>query len=223
MWSDVSIERNFKAGIVIVLILIQVFLFCRVLSLHVSTTWFVVSLYGFPLATACGALVIYKPHWRYMDTTMVMFAAGGLGMLIGNLVDMNELGLNGPFALMSLCRSTADLPLSLDTLQLKLQTTPWMYIGMFVGGNIGMLLFDALRRSTPICLENLFNYAICNVGMFIGMLLADVLSMTLMTGLNLFWDYVVMMVFMLLGMALGMIVLLHLTTYLMKVLPFSYD
>ncbi len=216
-------EKNLKAGIVIVLVLIQAFLFCKVLSLHISTTLFAVSLCGVPLALACCVLLIRKPHWQYLDITMAMFAAGGLGMLIGYLADMNNLGLNGPFGLMSLCRAVADLPLSLDSLWFKLQSTPWMYIGMFVGGNAGMLLFESMRRVFSIRLKNLIDYTLCNIGMFMGMLLADVLSMTLTSGLDVFLGNAVMIVFMLLGMTLGMIALLHLSTYINKVLQFAYD
>lgn len=214
-WSDVGLAEKLKGGIVCALVLAQGLLFCRLLALHASTTLLVAFLYGLPLALACGLLVIRKSRLRYVDMTMAMFAAGGLGMFSGCLADMNGLGLYGLQGLLSLCRATAGLPLGLDTLWLKVQFTPWMYIGMFVGGNIGMLLFDILWfRRFPARANSFYDYIICNAGMLIGMLLGDGLSMLLTTGLNPLWASVAMLVFMLLGMTLGMITLLHLSARL---------
>ena len=210
--SDIVVADKLKGGIVCALIMTQVLLLCRLLALHTSATWPIAFLCGIPVALACGVLTIHKSHLRYIDMTMAMFAMGGLGMLAGFLVDINGLGVYG---LLSLCRTTDYLPLSLDSLWLKMQLTPWMYAGMFVGGNVGMLLFDLMRlRRFSLSAIGLSDYIICNVGMLIGMQLGEALSMSITLGLNPLWVAVVMIGFMLLGMALGMIALLHFSVYL---------
>lgn len=215
-------ERNFKIAIVVLMSLVQVYLLCKILSFDASTTLFVLIFFGFPIATVCGSLIVYKNHWRYVGTATMMFATGGLGMLLGYLVDVESLGLNGPFGLMSLCRTTADLPLNIDTLLLKLQTTPSMYIGMFVGGNLGMLLFDTIKFSSTSILGKFVYYTICNVGMLLGMLLADHYVMMISGDLNLYWQYVLMIASMHLGMVLGMILLLCLVERIRNKRPYLY-
>lgn len=216
-------DKNFKVGIVMLLVLLQVFMFCKVLMLNTSASVSVYTFFGIPLALACAALLIYKPHFKYLDMTMSMFAAGGLGMFIGYAADIDNLGLNGPFGLMSICRAASEIPLSFKSLWFMLESTPWMYLGMFVGGNTGMLLFVSMRRERKISRNQCFEYALCNIGMLIGMLSADVLSMALTEKLDLLWGNAIMIALMLIGMIIGMLSLLYLSTYVKKVFQFAYD
>ena len=215
-------EKNFKAEIVVLLVLLQVFMFCKVLMLNISESMAVYSFFGIPLAMVCAALLIYKSHWQYLDMTMSMFAAGGLGMFVGYSIDMANLGLTGPFGLMSICRTIPEISLSFKSLWFILESTPWMYIGMFLGGNAGMLFFERKRRKWKVSRNQLIDYALCNLGMLIGMLFADAFSMNLSKNLDLFWGNAIMVVFMLFGMLLGMLSLLYLSTYVKKVSQLAY-
>lgn len=209
--------KTFKVFIVVSLVLLQAFLFSKVLMLNTAATLFVVSFYGTPFALLSAYFLLNKSHWQYLNMTMAMFAAGGLGMFIGYLVDIENLGLNGPFGLMSICRVIADQSFTLDTLWFMLKSTPWMYIGMFVGGNIGMLCLERVIKN------QFFDYALSNIGMLSGMLLAHIFSITLTTNFSLFWGNVFMLVFMLSGMVLGMLVLLYLFVYIKKIFQLGYN
>ncbi|GAA0415589.1 hypothetical protein GCM10009133_25050 [Cocleimonas flava] len=215
-------DKHFKVGIVMLLVLLQVFMFCKVLMLNTSASVSVYTFFGIPLALACAALLIYKPHLKYLDMTMSMFAAGGLGMFIGYAIDIDNLGLNGPFGLMSICRSAPEAPLSVESLWFMLESTPWMYLGMFAGGNAGMLLFLRLRQGWKFSQKQCVEFALCNIGMLLGMLSAHILSMTLTKKLELFWGNAIMISFMLIGMIIGMLSLLYLSTYVKKVFQLAY-
>jgi len=221
-WNDIDLKINLKVTIISTLILTQIFLMSHALSLSPPVIWLVMLLCGLPLTLVCAVLIARKTHFRYMDMTVVMFAAGGLGMSIGCLVDMNGLSLHSVHTLSSMSHmdhmshTPATSLLNIDTLWLKVQSMQWMYIGMFVGGNVGMLLFDTVQRPLfySIHISDISDYVVCNVGMFIGMLLGDILSMAFIMDLNPLWGSVTMIVFMLLGMILGMIALLYLSLYI---------
>jgi|AOAMet11_17_M020_2_1038521.scaffolds.fasta_scaffold01932_1 hypothetical protein len=214
--NNVSSKINFKIAIISTLILTQIFLISHALSLSPTIIWLIMLLCGLPLTLVCAELVVHKTHLRYVNMTVIMFATGGLGMSFGFLVDMNGLGLHGLLSICHMDHTTITSFLNFDILWFKIQSMKWMYIGMFVSGNVGMLLFDTLQRpllpSTHI--SDIYDYVACNLGMFIGMLLGDILSIPFIMDLNPLWGILTMIVFMILGMILGMIALLYLSLYI---------
>ena len=138
---------------------------------------------------------------------IVICAVGGYGMMLGCGIYMGRTGL---LDLLSMCRF---IPVSLlpDPGQVwqKMQLTPWTYVGMFVGGNLGMLLIKELRPGAHLgLLKAFYLYAVCNLGMLVGMLMGEAIATRLATGINQILAASMMIGLMLLGMTLGMVALL---------------
>lgn len=214
-----------KLSIVIALIVAQPVLFSYLLALDVSATLLLTLMYGIPIALGSSFLLTRGVKLRYARMSVVMFAAGGFGMLLGYVVDLNQMGL---YVLLSMCRAA---PSSMSgwgmgALWQKMQLTPWTYLGMFGGGNLGMLFLDDLRPSHSLAFRNvLYIYVICNVGMLYGMLLGEGISSALIVYLNQFLAAGLMVISMLLGMIFGMVALMDLVNRLSKhtLLPISLD
>lgn len=197
-----------KESVIGGLIVAQVMLFCYLLALDTSATLFFALLGGLPVALFCNALLCRKPRRRYAEMSVVMFSAGGFGMLLGSVADLGQHGL------LSWCQTmpSAQFASEFEKLWNKLQHTPWTYAGMFVGGNIGMFLFDKKQQDSSEPIGQLVRmYLVCNAGMLLGMLLGEKAAMSLVAILSPIWSAVAMVVFMLLGMMLGMIGLLNLS------------
>ena len=213
-----------KLNLVFALIISQVILFCYLLSLDVPGILLLTVLLGVPLALLSRFLLSRKVK-RYTKISIVMFTAGGFGMLLGSVIDLGQVGVYG---LLSICQAA---PFSIfewgaDSLWQKFQLTPWTYIGMFVCGNLGMLLFDELHIRRSLVLVKLFYiYAICNIGMLLGMLLGESVASVFTLQLNQFFAAGLMIISMLLGMVVGMIALLALINKLTKytLLPVSFN
>lgn len=213
-----------KLNIVFALIITQVILFCYLLALDIPTILLFTLLPGVPIALLSRFLLSGKVK-RYTKMTIVMFTAGGFGMLLGSVIDLGQVGVYG---LLSICRTA---PFSIfewgaDSLWQKFHLTPWSYIGMFVCGNLGMFLFDELHIRRYIALIKLFYiYAICNIGMLLGMLLGESVASVFTLHLNQFFAAGLMIISMLLGMVTGMITLLVLINRLTKdtLLPISFN
>lgn len=200
--------------IVSTLVVVQVVLFSYLMSVNLSTALLLagmcsllILLIGYLLFNAQGGM-------RYGKMAAVMFAGGGVGMLLGCTADLGQLGLYG---LLSLCQAKP-VSLSLPGLEMywqKMQLTPWTYIGMFLGGNLGMFLLEDRRGPAPRSRRMLtVNYLICNLGMLLGMLLAEVLNTEVVALSNQLLAAGLMFLLMLMGMVLGMLALLLLTTRL---------
>lgn len=208
--NNIGAYAKLKTGLISGLVIGQMILAGYLLALDVSQSLFLAVLPGIPIALACCLALSLKHGSRYIEMSVVMLAAGGFGMLLGSVVDMHHAGSHGLLS----HNHTAPLSLSwlgLEQLWSKLQLAPWMYLGMFVGGNLGMLLFDAIRRESTLALHNgLSMYAVCNVGMLFGMLLGENIAAALASYFNPLWAAVSMLGFMLLGMVVGMVALLAL-------------
>jgi len=90
--------NRFKLSIVIALIVAQPILFSYLLALDVSATLLLTLLCGIPIALGSSFLLTREVNHCYARMSIVMFAAGGFGMLLGYVVDLNQMGL---YALLS--------------------------------------------------------------------------------------------------------------------------
>lgn len=214
---------SYKINIIMALIITQAVLFFYLLALDVTAIVFFALLCAIPIALASRLLLTRKVRLLYVQMSVVMFAAGGFGMLLGCVADLGQLGVYG---LLSICQLT---PFSVSgwgvgTLWQKIQLTPWTYIGMFTCGNLGMLFLDNLRSNQALAsLKFFYIYIICNFGMLFGMLLGESISSELIVYLNPFFAAGLMIILMLLGMVFGMLVFMVLANKLSKhtLLPLS--
>ena len=189
------------------LIVAQAVMACYLLALDGKAALLFAALGGIPVALLFSLLLRRGSAHRHTRMAIVMLAVGGFGMMLGCGADLGRTGLLG---LLSMCRS---MPLSLlpDPGQVwqKIQLTPWTYVGMFVGGNLGMLLIKELRPGARLgLLKALYLYAVCNLGMLAGMLVGEVIAIRLATDINQVLAAGLMMGLMLLGMTLGMVAML---------------
>jgi hypothetical protein len=188
---------------------VLVLLFARLLALDAGRT-LAALLLGMPLIALC--LVLSRCHRgeRLIRMGLAMFVAGGIGMLLGSLLDGGPLGL---YALLSLCQS---LPLDFTVTGLqqywqKMQLSPGTYLGMLLGGNLGMLLLGGVgaRRAGPGPRPWRVLLA-CNAGMLAGMLLAERLMNAIVAIPSQLTAITLMVTVMLLTMTLGMLLALSL-------------
>lgn len=195
------------------LIMAQAIMGCYLLAFdHASIALFTV-LCGVPIAWLFVFIFQRGSTHYHIQMAIVMFSVGGFGMILGCSLDMGRYSL---LSLMSMCRSIP-LPLfpSPDLVWQKMQLTPWTYIGMFVGSNLGMLLIQELRpQANRGRLKMLVIYAVCNVGMLMGMLIGEALAVRFAADMDQYIAAVVMLASMSLGMTLGMVALLILTNRL---------
>lgn len=212
--SNVVCCTRFKLNIVFVLVVTQVILFGYLLALDNSEILLFTLLFGIPIALVSRFLLNGKVK-RYAKMSIVMFAAGGFGMLLGCVIDLGQVGVYG---LLSICRSSSSMfEFGIGSLWQKFQLTPWSYIGMFVCGNLGMLFFDELHfRRYLVLIKIFYIYAICNIGMLLGMLLGESIAAVLTLHLNQYFAAGLMMISMILGMVFGMITLMALVNKLTK-------
>jgi hypothetical protein len=193
---------------VMALIVAQVLVTAYLMVLDISNTLLLVLLLGLPVALCCNYLLGKSLTYGYVRMSVVMFAAGGLGMLIGCSMDLNQTGL---YAYVSLCQSEgfsfAERGASL--LWQKLQLLPWTYLGMLIGGNLGMSLLKGKRCNRPLTRGRLiFLYLLCNAGMLLGMVLAEALASGFIANLGQPLAAGLMVISMLVGMTLGMVLLM---------------
>lgn len=208
--------NRLKLSIIIALIVAQPILFSYLLALDVSATLLLTLLCGIPIALGSSFLLTRGVNHCYARMSIVMFAAGGFGMLLGYVVDLNQMGL---YALLSICRATPSSMSGwgLGALWQKIQLTPWTYLGMFGAGNLGMLFLDDIRPGHSLAFRNvIYIYVICNVSMLYGMLLGEGIFAALIDNLNQFLAAGLMVISMLLGMIFGMVVLMALVNRLSK-------
>lgn len=116
----------FKLNIILALIVSQSILFFYLLALDVSSILFFALLCAIPIALASRLLLTLKVKLLDAKMSVVMFATGGFGMLLGCVADLGQLGVYG---LLSICQLT---PSSMsgwgeDILWQKIQLTPWTY------------------------------------------------------------------------------------------------
>jgi len=221
--SNFALSSQLKLNIITGLIVAQAVLFFYLLNVDVSVILLFISLCSIFLVLANHLLLTRKVKSRYIKMSLVMFATGGFGMLLGCVADLGQVGVYG---LLSICQLTPYYASGwgVDTLWQKIQLTPWAYIGMFTCGNLGMLILDGLRSSHSLAsIKVLYIYLICNIGMLFGMLLGESISSAFIVYLNPFLAAGLMIILMLLGMVFGMLVFMALANKLTKhtLLPLS--
>lgn len=209
--SEIISSMPLIAKLVSGLIVAQAIMACYLLALDSRTALLFAALCGIPVALLFSLLLGRGSAHQHTQMAIVMLAVGGFAMMLGCVADLGRTGLLG---LLSMCRS---IPLSLlpdpGLVWQKMQLTPWTYVGMFVGGNLGMLLIKELRPGAQLgLLKALFIYAVCNFGMLMGMLMGEAIAIWLATDINQLLAAGLMIGSMLLGMTLGMIALLALAS-----------
>ena len=223
--SNFALFTRFKLNIIITLIVAQPIVFLYLLGLEVCEIFFIVLFCVIPIAYIGSLFLNRKVKLTYTKMSLVMFAAGGFGMLLGSAVDLGPVGVYG---LLSICQLTP-FPVSgwgVSELLQRIQLTPWTYIGMFTCGNLGMLFLDDLRSSHSFApIKLLYIYLICNVGMLFGMLLGESISTAFIVYLNQFLAAGLMIISMLLGMVFGMVIFMAMGNKLTKhtLLPLSLN
>lgn len=172
---------------------------------------------GLPIALFCASLIVGARANRRQYMPVVMFATGGFGMLLGAVADFSQFGL---FGLVGLCRSWSSIVFwpGPEQLWLKINLMPWTCFGMLVGGNVGLLVFNALFHRRTLSLGRLIgHFSICNAGMMLGMLISEDLVTRFTTDLGQVLAGSLMVVAMLLGMTLGMSALLAVASRISRI------
>lgn len=207
--KSIDDHQRLKIALVSAFVMMQAILAGYLLTHDLLSSLAVSSLFGLVVALICCGVLLRVPGWRYSEMVMAMISAGGLGMILGHWLNM---GVANEHALLHQHYAMAEQP----EMGLMMLESPWVYLGMFVGGNLGMWFFDGLRRrSLKLLGGDLIIYTVCNIGMFVGMVLAGNIAWQLSAGLSQLTASIIMMAAMLAGMTLGMIVLLATTITLM--------
>lgn len=205
------------AGVISVLVIGQALLLTYLLWLNAAESLLFILLMGLPIALACYVLLTHAGDKRQVYLPVVMFAAGGFGMLLGCLADFGPLGL---YSLLGMCQSWSSSSFWPSTSQLWLMIAlmPWACFGMLAVGTAGMMLFDALhhRRAQSIG-HRIGFYGVCNAGMFLGMVITEHVTTRLATGLGQAAAGALMVAAMLLGMTLGMSALLAVASRISRI------
>lgn len=198
--------RSCEAAVCGLLIAGQSVLLALLLKLTAQTAVALALLAGLPLAFACHQLLARFGHRRHLQLTVVMFAAGGFGLLLGCTADFGELGLYG---LLSLCRSWSQAGLwpTLEQLSMNVSLMPCTWLGMVLGSN-AVMAFDAWLRPAGSLGRALAAYGLCNAGMLLGMIVAERTAAHLTLELGQTAAALAMALGMVAGMVLGMNVLL---------------
>ncbi len=191
---------------VVGLILGQVLLLSYLLPLERMPVLIVGMAVAAAAASTCCRLLDRELGGRNRCMLVVMFSAGGFGMLLGSTVDLGGLGLYG---LLALCQNLSFTATQLEGFWQRMALTPWTYVGMLLGGNLGMLVFD-LAKPPRQKLRTILGYGLCNVGMLVGMVAGEGFLMGLTGWLSQGVSAALMFPAMLAGMILGMALLIAL-------------
>lgn len=191
-----------------VLIVGQVWLGGYLLALDGLTSLVMAVLCGIPFALLLNAWLLTDSPHRHLRMAALMFASGGFAMMLGCAADLGRTGL---LELLAHCQSMP-LPLLPDPLIIwqKMRMTPWTYAGMFIGGNLGMLLLREFRPGAgQPAIRLAVHYVVCNAGMLLGMLASEaVVARLVVDGINQMLAAGAMFTLMTAGMTLGMVAML---------------
>ena len=125
---------------------------------------------------------------------LIIAIAGGIGMLIGSIIDFGQLGL---LILKSLCITVVNSN-NFESITQMVALAPWTHVGMWLTCSISLLIVDS--RYSPFSLCGGTKHVFCLVGMLLGMLLIHTLPANLLP----FYDIYPVAV-MWLGMSAGML------------------
>ncbi len=193
--------RRARPGLCGALVAAQCVLLAYLLQMSPGVSASLVLGVGIPLAIACYALLALGARRGNIELSILMFAAGGFGLLLGCVADFGSLGLYG---LLGMCRSwpTEGAWPTPEQLWTKLNLMPWAWVGMVVGSNASMAL-GLLHRRAKSAGSAAALYGICNAGMLLGMVAAELLVTRLTPGLGQTAAGVVTVAAMMAGMVAG--------------------
>ena len=195
----------------------QAFFLAYLFGLSVIQSMLFTVFVGIPVALACSSLLVCASADRRQFMPVITFAAGGFGMLLGGIADFGQFGL---FGLLGLCRSWSSSVFwpGPEQLWLKINLMPWTCFGMLAGGNVGMMVFDALYRRQMRSIGSLIGlYGVGNAGMLLGMLITEDVVTRFTIDLGQVLAGSLMVVAMLLGMTLGMSALVAVTSRISRI------
>lgn len=167
--------------------------------------------FGIPVSFLCQSILQSQLSLN-TRSAIAMTAVGGFGMLLACLLEIGPLGLNGLVDMCQAISSNSSL-FSLDWVWKRFMLTPWTYMGMVMGCNLGMWLLDNPENSrTESNLKRFMLYGSCNVGMFLGMFLFEHIAMSLTVYTNFSNSPLLMVSMMLSGMLFGMLLFLSIAS-----------
>lgn len=189
-----------RPGICGALVAAQFVLLAYLLQLSPGAAAGLALVVGVPLALG-GYVLARRTYGGDLYLSVLMFAAGGFGLLLGCMADVGSLGLYG---LLGMCRSwslTGAWPTP-EQLWAKMNLMPWAWLGMAAGSNAAMAL-GLLHRRAASARAAFALYGVCNLGMLLGMVAAELLVTRVTLGLSQTAAGVAMIAAMLAGMVLG--------------------
>jgi len=190
---------------------LQMFLLGYLLTIDIVSAMLFGVIFGIPVSFLCQSILQSQLSLN-TRSAIAMTAVGGFGMLFACLLEIGPLGLNG---LVDMCQdiSISSSLFSVDWVWKRFMLTPWTYMGMVMGCNLGMWLLDNPENSqTESNLKRFMLYGSCNVGMFLGMFLFEYIAMFLTVSTNFSNSPLLMVSMMLLGMLFGMMLFLSIIT-----------
>lgn len=195
----------------------QVILIGYLLAMNVSDVVLLLLFSILPIFLLCHFLLKLNSRDKYGEMSLIMFAGGGFGMLLGSVLDIGQLG---PYALLSYCRANSLSGIFFDSTKIVQFFTlmPWSFIGMMMAGNLAMLLFDSMGMHRHMTLRQyVYIYLVCNVGMLFGMFVGEAVASMIDMSMNETLAAAMMLLLMILGMTLGMLLLLYFMLNLMRI------
>ncbi len=190
---------------------LQMLLLGHLLTIDIVYALSFAVVFGIPVSVICHSILQSQLSIN-IRMAIAMTAVGGFGMLLACLLETGPLGLSG---LVDMCQaiSSSSSLFSPDWVWKRFMLTPWMYMGMVLGCNLGMWLLDNPENTqTQSNLKHLMLYGSCNVGMFLGMFLFEHIAILLTVHTNFSNSPPLMVSMMLLGMLFGMILFLSIVS-----------
>lgn len=183
------------------LITVQLLLLSQVLGVGLTKMSTGLLLVGLPLLMLALVYAARYANSRCAHMAIFMVIAGNLGMMLGSMWDSGQPGL---LAMTALCSSVPGFDPGM--IWTRISTAPWMFAGMLLGCNLGMLLSDwMLQEHRQAGVNVAVLYPVCNVGMLGGMLLVESFMPAQETFATPVAATATMISLMLSGMSLGML------------------
>jgi len=190
---------------------LQMLLLGYLLTIDIVYALLFAVIFGIPVSVICHSILQSQIS---LNTRMAiaMTAVGGFGMLFACLLEMGPLGLYSVWDICQAISSSSSL-FSLDWVWKRFMLTPWTYMGMDMGCNLGMWLLDNPENTrTQSNVKRFMLYGSCNAGMFMGMFLFEHIAILLTVYTNFSNSPPLMVSMMLLGMLFGMLLFLSIVS-----------
>ncbi|MBD3610803.1 MAG: hypothetical protein HUJ30_09665 [Gammaproteobacteria bacterium] len=216
MRPDEITRRRWMKNSMMLLLFGQVILVAYLLAMSAQNMVLFMVFSIIPIWLLCHLVSKRPVSEPYSEMGLVMFAAGGFGMLLGSLFDIGQLG---PYALLSYCRDNSLSTIFFDSNKIVqfFSLMPWSFIGMILTGNLAMLLFDSMGMHRHMTFRQyIYIYLVCNIGMLMGMLVGEAAASMIDMSINGTVAAAMMLLLMIIGMTLGMLSLLYIMMNLMR-------